>query len=377
MSTLYIALDPGFDAVKVVANGKMFKFPFVAEETDERKISDYGIRKDFLLYRSEDGTTYRVGQYARELIFDNKNNSAMNARMSEFYSEKRFVSAEFQVGLRTAIGLAITENHLEDDENLEIYLMVALPHSIRQKYAPSIIGNAAGEHQFSIQHGKNPPVNYRFTIREDHVHTVSQTIAAILGETSDDFGNIDEDKFFYLSNGPTLVIDGGYYTTGLVIVSRGGSVDDDKTESDTEHAMRNVNEALAEAIKDKRPDLKHFVLEYMLQTGGKAKYLENGVAKILDLQAIRAEKASEICDSLIRHINQKYNNLLDINYVLVTGGTGSVFFEQMRDYYVNAGILDPSSFLLASSMLKNERHPIEFAVAIGSYKGLRGVTDGG
>lgn len=375
MSTLYIALDPGFDAVKVVANGKMFKFPFVAEETDERKISDYGIRNDFLLYRSENGTTYRVGQYARELIFDNKNDTTMNARMSEFYSEKRFVSAEFQVGLRTAIGLAITENHLEDDKNLEIYLMVALPHSIRQKYAPSIVGNAAGEHQFSIQHGKHPPVNYRFTIKEDHVYTVSQTIAAILGETSDDFGNIDEDKFFYLSNGPTLVIDGGYYTTGLVIVSRGGSVDDDKTESDTEHAMRNVNEALAEAIKDKRPDLKHFVLEYMLQTGGKAKYLENGVAKVLDLQAIRAEKAAEVCDSLIQHINQKYNSLLDINYVLVTGGTGSVFFEQMRDYYINAGILDASSFLLASSVLQNERHPIEFAVAIGSYKGLRGVTD--
>ena len=110
MSALYIAVDPGFDSVKVVANGKIFKFPFVAEETDERKISDYGIRSDFLLYRNNDGTTYRVGQYARELIFDNKNRHNMDSRMNELYSEKRFISAEFQVGLRTAIGLAITEN---------------------------------------------------------------------------------------------------------------------------------------------------------------------------------------------------------------------------------------------------------------------------
>ena len=173
MSALYIAVDPGFDSVKVVANGKIFKFPFVAEETDERKISDYGIRSDFLLYRNNDGTTYRVGQYARELIFDNKNRQNMDSRMNELYSEKRFISAEFQVGLRTAIGLAITENGLENDPNLEIFLMVALPHSIRQKYSASIKGNSAGEHRFSVQHGKNPPVNYHFTIREDHVFSTN------------------------------------------------------------------------------------------------------------------------------------------------------------------------------------------------------------
>ena len=372
MSALYIAVDPGFDSVKVVANGKIFKFPFVAEETDERKISDYGIRSDFLLYRNNDGTTYRVGQYARELIFDNKNRQNMDSRMNELYSEKRFISAEFQVGLRTAIGLAITENGLENDPNLEIFLMVALPHSIRQKYSASIKGNSAGEHRFSVQHGKNPPVNYHFTIREDHVFTLSQTISAILGETSDDFGNVDEEKFFYLSNGPTLVIDGGYYTTGLVVVSRGGSVDDDKTESDTEHAMRNVNEALVESIKDKRPDLKHYVLEYLLQTGVKIKYLEDGTAKVLDLPTLRAEKAALVCNSLLRYLDQKYDHLLDINYVLVTGGTGSVFFDQMRDYYTSANILDNSSFLLASSTLGGKEYSIEYAVAIGSYKGLKG-----
>lgn len=39
---LFIAIDPGFDSTKVIANGKFFKFPFNAIETDERKMSDYG-----------------------------------------------------------------------------------------------------------------------------------------------------------------------------------------------------------------------------------------------------------------------------------------------------------------------------------------------
>ena len=98
MSTLYVALDPGFDSIKVVANGKAFKFPFAAEETDERKITDYGIRDDFILYRDASGSTYRVGQYARELLFDNKDSAALDERMKEFYSEKRFISSEWHDG---------------------------------------------------------------------------------------------------------------------------------------------------------------------------------------------------------------------------------------------------------------------------------------
>ena len=72
MKRLFIAVDPGFDSMKVVANGNVFKFPFNVVETDERKMTDYHLRDDFLLFRTFDGATYRVGQYARELVFDNK-----------------------------------------------------------------------------------------------------------------------------------------------------------------------------------------------------------------------------------------------------------------------------------------------------------------
>lgn len=34
---LYIAVDPGFDTVKVIANGQFFKFPFNTEKTDEKE----------------------------------------------------------------------------------------------------------------------------------------------------------------------------------------------------------------------------------------------------------------------------------------------------------------------------------------------------
>lgn len=368
---LFIAVDPGFDSMKVVANGKAFKFPFNVIETDERKMNDYRLRDDFMLLQKCDGSTYRVGQYAREQLYDNKE------KIDSFYTEQRFISDEFQVGLDTAIALAIEKNELyEDQANLEIYLIVALPHACRNTYSTTITGAAAGPHSFQLRCGRGETKQYTFTIAESHIHTVSQTIAAILGETSDDNGDINEEKFCYLSNGPTLVLDGGYYTMGMVVVSRGGTIDEDKTESDTRHAMANVNEAVAAALRDKRPDVNHYSVEYLLsKDGGTIRYLENGKAVKVNVGDIREEKMQEVCADLIEYLNQKYNHLLDFKYVLVTGGTGFNFYPQILKYYEEANLLDRNHLLLTSGELEGRNNPIEFAIAIGAYKGLKAIAN--
>lgn len=373
MQDLFISIDPGFDTMKVVANGHTFKFPFNVVETDERKMNDYNLQDDFLLYKDEHGITSRVGQYARELIFERKTDIAEGNQMETFYTEGRFTSGSFIVGIRTAIALAIRQEGFPSNFNGNIYLMIALPHACRDRFAPTVIGSAAGSHQFYLRAGTERERRYSFHIAEQNIFTVSQTIAAILGETSDDFGRIDREKFFYLSNGPTLVLDGGYYTMGVVELSKSGSVDDNKTESDTTHAMRNVNMAVAEKVQAVRPDVQHYVIEYLLkQNDGKLRYMADGKVAMLDLNLLRSEAMTNVCSDFIAHLNQKYNNLLDINYVLITGGTGANFYEQIKDYYVGAGILDSDHLLLSSSKLGGELHPIEFAITIGAYKGLRG-----
>lgn len=368
---LYVAVDPGFDSMKVVANGRVFKFPFNVVSTDERKMTDYHLRDDFILLKKPDGSTYRVGQYAREMLYDNKSN------IESFYTEQRFISDEFNVGLDAAIALSIEKNGLyEQQEDLEIYVMVALPHACRSVYAPTIIGAAAGSHSFELRCGKNKAKKYSFTIPEKNIHTVSQTIAAILGETSDDDGAINEEKFYYLSNGPTLVLDGGYYTMGMVVVSRGGTVDESMTESDTLHAMANVNKAIADAIHEKRPDVNHYSVEYLLgKDEGKLRYLEDNKAVCLDLNELRKEKMKEVCADLIEYLNKKYNHLLDFKYVLVTGGTGACFYNQILDYYEKANLLDSNHLLLTNGDLNGLSHTIEYAITIGAYKGLKGITD--
>jgi len=371
---LLLAIDPGFDNVKVIANGRYFKFPFNAVETDERQMNDYGRKNGFILYKDVSGTTWRVGQYARGLIFDNKEQQEQAEKMRGFYTEERFISSEFTVGLRAALAMAIEKTGLySSQENLDVRIIVALPHSCRTRFASTIVGVVAGEHSYFMRFDDGPEKPYHFTIQESGIYTISQTIAAILGETSDDDGNINEEKFFYLSNGPTLVIDGGYYTVGLVPVSRGGSVDDSKAESDTNHAMKMVNVAVEKEISKERPDIKHYSIEYLLsQNDGLIRYLQDGKAKAIDLAAIRAEKIQLVCDNFIEYLNKKYNSLLDFRYALITGGTGACFYSRLLAYYKNSGIMDEKHMLLTTPIINKTPLPIEFSIAVGAYKGLRG-----
>lgn len=373
MKDLFIAIDPGFDTMKIAANGHVMKFPFNVVETDERKMNDYNVRDSFLLYKDEHGATSRVGQYARELVFEQKEKKDAESFMEDFYTEKRFTSGEFKVALRTAIALALQAENFPANFDGNIYMMIALPHACRTRYAPSVIGAAAGDHHFFLRSGTGSEQEYSFHIHDSNVYTISQTIASILGETSDDYGNIDRKKFFYLSNGPTLILDGGYYTMGIVEMSKGGSVDDDKTESDTDHAMRNVNMAVANEIHDRRPDVQHYVIEYLLaQKDGTIRYMDHGHAATIDLEKIRKAHMRRICQDFIKHLNEKYNNLLDINYVLMTGGTGANFYPQVRSYYEKTGVLDSEHLILASGELCDKKNPIEYSIVTGAYKGLRG-----
>lgn len=370
---LLIAIDPGFDSMKVIANGQAFKFPFSAVETDERKMSDYGNRNGFILYKDESGATWRVGQYARSILHETKQQNTTDP-LSEFYTEERFISEEFKVGIRSAIAKSIDYANLYDlQEALDIRLIVALPHSVRNKYASTVTGLLSGKHEYLMRFNSERERTFRFTIQEQNVFTVSQTIAAILGETSDDEGCINKEKFYFLSNGPTLIIDGGYYTMGLVPVSRGGSVDDSKAESNTIYSMKNVNMAVAEALSTYRPDIRHYTVEYLLAQGeNEIRCIKDGRVEIIDMNKVREQKMRETCARFIDYLNQKYNSLLDFNYILVTGGTGACYYPQLLNYYKDLGLMNESHMLLTRPQLKNSTLSIEFAIAAGAYKGLRG-----
>ncbi|WP_147566653.1 hypothetical protein [Clostridium tyrobutyricum] len=383
---IFITVDPGYDSIKLILESEKhtvsLKIPFNVEETDERKYNDTWVKDTFLVYRSKNLLTYRVGEYARELVFENKKNDSIKTRMPEFYSEKRFLNDDFIIGVRSAIAKALLKYESEVPEfeisNLseyKMYLMLALPHATQDEFADPVANKFKGKNEFDIKIGKSEYVSISFKIDRENIYTVSQTIAAIIGQTSDDEGNLNQETLDLLLKGPTLVIDAGYYTTGLVVISDGGSVDNKLSESDTNHAMRNVNIKVSEAIKDKRPDIEFYVVEYLCNKNDGIVKFKNGENKTetFNIKEIKEEKIKELCAEFIEYLNSKYNNLLDFNYVVIDGGTGSQYFPILRKHYVEENeTFKENQLILASSTINGQRLSIEYSIAVGAHKALKG-----
>ena len=376
MQKLNVAIDPGFDSMKVIANGKAFKFPFSVIRTDESNQQDMRIQSNRILYTSPKGITYRVGEFARAKAYEEK--GLLDTEMESFYSAARFEGDSFRVGLDTAIGMAIEMNGLYDFmDSLDIRLVIALPHSMRLRFVGTVAEKITGESEFSLQLGRGPMKPYHIQIDSVNLITVSQTIAAIVGETSDEYGCIDEEKEFYLTEGPTMVLDGGYYTVGVVPVMDGGNVDERWTLSDTDHAMKNINMRIVDELRPFRPDIRHYTIEYLLnRNNGIHRFMKDGRIQVFDLKQIREEKIREVCGEFMEFLMSRYNNLLDYRYVLVTGGTGACFYPYMLEYVKEIGLMDEKNFLLTTSRLEGQELSIEYAIAVGAYKGLRGKMGG-
>ena len=139
--------------------------------------------------------------------------------------------------------------------------------------------------------------------------------------------------------------------------------------------MKNVNLGVAKEIAATRPDIKHYSVEYLLSQGEtEIRYMDKAQNKVvnIDLSAIREKKLQTVCNNFIRYMNKKYSDLVDFRYVLVTGGTGAAFFNQLLAYYKGTGVMDEGHMLLTHPTLAGKELPIEFAVVTGAYKGLRG-----
>jgi len=369
---LFIGIDPGFDSYKVIANGKSFKFPASVLETDERNFSEYIVRDDFMLLKTEKGITYRIGQYAREKMHIDKDIDLEK----NFFGFERFGTPEFKVGIETAIALAIENAGLYDEhKDLDIYLIIAVPHVVKAMANDSdVLGLFLEPFNFSLILGKNEEKKYNFLIDQSRIKTVSQTIALMLGEVSSNEGRINESNADIITNGPTLMLDGGYYTVGMVQVSAGGSIDEKKAFSNTDYAMRNVNMKVCKEIEDRRPDIRHTSIEHLIEKqNGILKYMsKEGKAGTINLNQIRDEKIKETCSEFIDFLNQTYNYLQDFNYILVSGGTGTLFYPYILEYYTGSGLFDRDHVILAKARYKDDSYSDEFAIVAGAYKGLLG-----
>lgn len=244
---------------------------------------------------------------------------------------------------------------------------LALPHQFLEELVP-VMRNYLIEKSsvFTLTIGSSELIEIKLPIKECMFN--SQTVSALINEVTDDNGQDIEGKSIFDSL-PALILDGGYQTFGMFMFERDQSITG--AESNQDYAMRNINEAVAERIRKYKPDVYDYMVEELCNKNEVVRYLDdNGKVNSIDVCGVKQEEMDNTIESLVKYMLKKYDNLLDVNTILLAGGTGESYYDSIyaylsehRDYLVEKTSLPKGTF-------NGEVVPSVYAVVTGLYKDM-------
>lgn len=402
---LLISLDPGYDGFKVVVGGLVFHVPNSFTEHIEggrqQILSLDGAnvdKKDLLVAHGlTEGKEFVGGLYAR--------NEQMEPGQREKYKEivgaeesyERFKSANFAYlsamviakglikyaelsdRMRWKTGLSIVKEEKDGKEvrrisgldKIMLCLEVELPEQVtsgEEDMSAEVIKALSGQRKFTLENG-NDFYEIDYCIEKDNIEVISQVIAAYLGAATNDDGVWNKESKA-ATNLPVLVIDAGRRTDGIFLV--GSNFNITGAESNRNFAMANVYKNVSKRIKEQyNREIEHFEIPNYLDSkrDGKLRVLDkDGKQRNIDIKGIVAEETNEMCKGLIEYLKKKFNDLMDVNHILITGGTGKAFYLGFKNYVdenFEEGVMDVS---LTDYKFMGENIEPVFAIAVGGYK---------
>lgn len=386
MQKLNLFIDPGFDGCKVIvevaAQSKTHTIfrsvPFIAEDISARELSCVASADAGYIIAKSPSATYLVGEAARMAIMesDHLTNPVKNVLDAFYTVRSRFESSLFKLITDATIAFALNEleknypGTLEAVDGAEAEVVVALPHEMMEELWPIVKNNLTGKHTIdAIIDGNN--VKFTYNVASGDLFYNSQVICALNNEILDDSGT-EKSEQPIISNLPALIIDAGMKTNGEFKLSRTLSVD--SAESNTDFAMLNVDESVAAEIftryKLKAPA---YTIESYAARQEPLRCLEktqDGTEKVaeIDVAALKSHAIYQMAPQFIAHLNDKYGNMLDLNSILVAGGTGSEYYDIIKDYCANNRPHLSSTVFKADTVFKGELLPPTAAIVMGLYK---------
>lgn len=378
---IYMTVDTGFSGGKIVINEHVIYIPFIYKKDTgtERIGSSLPASPDYVRYYS-DGEEYIIGKYAQVNAAGDKYNSTNKANMDRFYTMDRFEMKEFELVLEAVIGYGLMQYaEITRDEKepfrvselnkYELIVGIAMPQSeTKTRWEGGVRELLCKEHDFELYIGGIGKESIKFNLDYDHVFHNSQAYCLYFCQFVDDEGYEIQNAETYK---PILFVDCGYLTIGNYVLDIDDSVIQD--ESDTTYAMMNVNESVAEKLRDKDPSITAIRVESIINTQkGRFKYLDakDGKVKEENITALWEEEVKKKADELVGYLAKQHNNFIDINAIVIGGGTGKLYYPYFKEWEDKKfEFLKDKIFLANKGFHGKEIEPV-FAVAVGLYRNM-------
>nr|WP_297765700.1 ParM/StbA family protein [uncultured Butyrivibrio sp.] len=332
-----IAIDLGYSGVKLISPNKVACFPSYAVRIDEEIQYLSGAPESSIMYRNnKTNELWLVGEFAQNQMMITSSDESERS----MYGRDRYGEPMFNVVTATGFGIALMENEYGSPNTDTLVVQTGLPEGYLED-TPLLKGSMAGHYDFSLKVGNKPWIDFNFDVNADNVYVMSQPKGSLFSVCIKNDGNMHEDVNKYLSSN-VIIFDPGFGTYDLFIINNGAVVKGDTTQN---LGMRRVFHETSQLIKEK--------YGVQIPVPAMQKYLETGKVRSIDRNTLKTEEydfeellqmtSAKVCDEAISRMFKAVGGIeqiIDYNYLIITGGTGSAWLSIIREKLKNISTLN-------------------------------------
>ena len=342
-----VALDVGYSSVKVFSPNITAVFPSFARPFSQSLIGT--LPDTHILYRDvETNETWIVGAGAQEEIAQDDTTVSEEA----VFGRARYDDPMFQVLVRTGIGIGMLQNEFGSPSGRVIHVQTGLPPKYMKTDSLPLRKALSGRHRFALRIGNQPEQAFDFTIEAPHVAIMEQPMGTLMSVAIDSQHRFvaGSDRYF---NGSVLVFDAGFGTLDLFPI-RHNHVGDKQTFP--EYGMIQVfRETIDKIYQAYGVEVSMVGFQRCLASGTVIRH-DKFASEAIPFEDFLKQASHDVCDAALEKLGQIFP-LYEYDSLIVTGGTGAAWNEQIREKLkgltslsvINGNTNDPSlPFLLAN-----------------------------
>lgn len=350
------ALDIGYSGVKGMSPNKVYCFPSFARKVKGR-VLDIGEpdQKD-ILYRNETGEIWSVGATAQNSLSSRDTNDSMLS----LYGRDRYYQPMFLVIARVGMGIGMIENEFGNPNDKIPVLQTGLPPKYLEEDVQYLKEVLSGRHTFDLKIGQNNWQHFDFSLSEENIMVTQQPMGSFLGAIIDnDCKQTPDAKKMFNSN--VLVFDAGFGTLDFFSIKKRQM--DEEGESFDDLGMKAVLDDVSnELFKKYRVRIPVHAMQKSLREGFVTAFdRKKMITRKVEFGDILKESSEKICYRAIERMKSLYNNMLDYDCLIVTGGTGAAWIEIIKKHFAGMETLT----VLGAN--KNDDLPYIFSNVRGYY----------
>ena len=317
-------MDIGYSAVKGFAPNKVFCFPAFAKKVTSVPSLGTAGEYDIVYTDMETGEIWLVGEAGQKL-------QDSREAQSTLYGRNRYFSPVFRIISAVGLGIGLLNNEFGKSDGRKPVIQTGLPPAYIKGDTSLIKEALSGHYHFTLKIGSSAPVTFDFYIEEDSVHVMPQPMGTLFSiATASNGQQILDAKKYFASN--MLILDPGFGTLDIFNI-RNRYIESYETYDDL--GMRAIFERTVNEI------YRRFNTE--ISVPALQMYLESGEITVSDRRRHLTEKKSfasilqeqneAVCKEALGRLDTLFDNLVNYDYLVVTGGTGAAWLSYIKEYY--------------------------------------------